>query len=704
MKRKLSPVSAGIAVTLAMPGSMLMSSANAHAAETAADCLEAHNVWVVVQDYDREPAGGCATSFATGYEAMVSAGFDVNGEGFVCQIDGAPETCSLDEAWWSYWHLAPTTGGWDNWEFSELGLSSYQPQPGTVEGWRLLPWERDPAPPTFSAPDLDAGDAVAPIVLSAPSDTSVEAQSDATFTATVTGVPRPTLQWEQSSVAGQWSAIEGATAGTLMLSSVTEKDDGLLLRLVATNTSGTVTTPAVALTVRPFSGVAGIPDGNFRTCLNEALGQSADAATTVDQLGTLTDVSCFFKGITDLTGAEHLTSMTSFDLTFNDVTDVSPLANLGALTMLNLDSNKVRSLAPLAGLTGLTNLDLDKNDLVSMEGIEFLTGLTDLSVGGNSLTGLPALGALTDLTKLDVSSNPLTSLEGAATLDGIDTLLAYKTAITDIAATASMTSLKELNIHTTAVTDLSPLSGSDLTELNASSTQVSDLSPLADSKIEKLNIRRTGVTSLAPLRDATFLTELRAQELGLTTVDPLAGLPLTKLYVHDNALTDLSPLQDTELTSWGALTQEVRVDATVGEPVTLPTVRDRDAGVVTLKDAPESGVVTFAEAGTATYSFSDAGKKFTGRIIVTIVDAPEPDPTPTVDPSASPTIEPTAEPTSQPTAEPTSQPPLAQTQSPTALPTHSSEAAPTQSTTPNGTGTPAPPQSGRPIGLPNTGH
>ena len=723
MKRKLSCMMAGIAVTLTMLGTMLMSSATAHAADSAADCLRADNVWVVVQDNDKTPQGACATSFSTGYDAMVSAGFDVNGEGFVCQINGAPATCSLDDAWWSYWHLTPNATGWDSWEFSELGLSSYEPKPGTVEGWRLLPWERDPAPPVFTAPDLDAGDAVAPSVLTAPSDMSVEAQSDATFSATVNGVPRPTLQWETSSEADLWKAVPDATTSTFTLPSVTEDDDGLKVRLVATNSAGTVTTTPVTLTVRPFSGVADIPDEKFRECLTESLSQSATASITTDQLGTLTDVSCFFKGVTNLTGAEHLTSLTSLDLTFNKVTDVAPLANLGSLTTLNLDSNQVADITPLAGGTALTSLDLDKNGLTSLQGISSMTGLRSLSVGGNSLPTLPAMGSLSVLEMLDVSGNPLTSLDAAATLPALTTLLAYNTEIADITAVAGMESLEELNFHTTAVADLAPLRGLNLAKLNASGTQVSDLSPLTDTTIETLNIRRTKVTSLAPLAGTPGLTELSAQELGLISVEPLAGLPLTKLYVHDNALSDLSPLKDANLTSWGALDQAIEAQATVGVPFTLPSVQDREGTALILKDAPEEGVITYTEAGIKTYPFSDTARKFTGKITVTIVDAPEPTQEPSIEPTAEPTQDPSAEPTKDPATEPTKNPTTEPTKAPTTSPapsplpsspgatatstsTPTGDVKPTQGSSSPGTNTPTPPRKSpdHPIGLPNTGN
>ncbi|MBN8882038.1 MAG: putative Ig domain-containing protein, partial [Salana multivorans] len=90
---------------------------------------------------------------------------------------------------------------------------------------------------------------VAPMVTAQPSDVSVEAGADASFTAAASGTPTPSVQWESSVDGATWAPVAGATDATLTLSGVGVGQDGTQLRAVFTNSAGTVTTDPATLTV-----------------------------------------------------------------------------------------------------------------------------------------------------------------------------------------------------------------------------------------------------------------------------------------------------------------------------------------------------------------------------------------------------------------------------------------------------------------------
>ena len=80
---------------------------------------------------------------------------------------------------------------------------------------------------------------------------TVEAGQSASFSATASGTPTPTVQWELSVNAGSsWSPIEGATAATFTIAATQASESGEQLRAVFKNVAGQATSKAVTLTVQ----------------------------------------------------------------------------------------------------------------------------------------------------------------------------------------------------------------------------------------------------------------------------------------------------------------------------------------------------------------------------------------------------------------------------------------------------------------------
>jgi hypothetical protein len=77
--------------------------------------------------------------------------------------------------------------------------------------------------------------------------------ANATFTATASGNPAPTVQWEVSTLGalGPWTPVAGATNTTLTVTRPTVAQSGSLYRAVFTNSCGTATSNNALLTVNP---------------------------------------------------------------------------------------------------------------------------------------------------------------------------------------------------------------------------------------------------------------------------------------------------------------------------------------------------------------------------------------------------------------------------------------------------------------------
>ncbi len=87
------------------------------------------------------------------------------------------------------------------------------------------------------------------IITTQPSDKTVTAGSNATFTA-ISSATGATVQWKQSTNNGaSWVNMSGATSTTLTRTSVTNDMDGYQFRAVFTDSLGTVTSSAARLTV-----------------------------------------------------------------------------------------------------------------------------------------------------------------------------------------------------------------------------------------------------------------------------------------------------------------------------------------------------------------------------------------------------------------------------------------------------------------------
>ena len=109
----------------------------------------------------------------------------------------------------------------------------------------------------------------APSIVQQPTNQTVTAGATATFSVTANGAPAPAYKWYRNNV-----AIAGATAGAYTTPTTTLADSGATFKVVVSNSSGSVTSNSVVLTVNS----APVDKPEALVVLNTAPGLAAKAA------------------------------------------------------------------------------------------------------------------------------------------------------------------------------------------------------------------------------------------------------------------------------------------------------------------------------------------------------------------------------------------------------------------------------------------
>jgi hypothetical protein len=169
------------------------------------------------------------TVLATGQNHGAGIGGGAEGSGGIVEIRGGTVTATGGGS--AIADIGPGTGGSHGNNIRIGGDTT-----GTVTASRVVP--------PFLTEDH------APVISTQPSNRTVAVGGNAVFTITARAWPLPTYQWQASTDDGTtWTDIGGATGTTLTIANVTLDLDGNKYRCTVTNTEGTVTSNAAALTV-----------------------------------------------------------------------------------------------------------------------------------------------------------------------------------------------------------------------------------------------------------------------------------------------------------------------------------------------------------------------------------------------------------------------------------------------------------------------
>ncbi len=119
-----------------------------------------------------------------------------------------------------------------------------------------------------------------PTITQQPVSAAVEEGHTATFEATASGSPTPTVKWEKSINAGvTWTAVAGGTSNLLTLANTKTIESGHLFRATFTNVAGKATTEVVTLTVGKAPSVT-VQPSNTTAIEGHAVFLNAEASGT----------------------------------------------------------------------------------------------------------------------------------------------------------------------------------------------------------------------------------------------------------------------------------------------------------------------------------------------------------------------------------------------------------------------------------------
>ena len=292
-------------------------------------------------------------------------------------------------------------------------------------------------------------------------------------------------------------------------------------------------------------GQVHIPDSNLRAAVAEALGKSANAPITPEEMKRLRRFDAGRRNVKDLTGLQFATNLTWLHLINNQISDLSPIAGLIELRELWVRHNHLSDISPVRGLTNLTHLDVRHNQISDISPVRGLIELRELLTLDNLHSDISPVRNLTKLFHLNFDNTFVSDISALSGLVNLELLGFVDAQVSDLSPLAGLVKLRHLNIGDNFFSDLSPIARLiNLEFINFTNNKVTDIAPLA-RLVNLKRIRTWGnrFSDLSPLARLTKLEQLDicGAELSQVSLAPLTNLPnLKELYLAGNGITDIS--------------------------------------------------------------------------------------------------------------------------------------------------------------------
>ena len=294
------------------------------------------------------------------------------------------------------------------------------------------------------------------------------------------------------------------------------------------------------------------PDSSLETAIRETINKP-EGPIYVSDLKSLTMLEVQDRGISDLTGLEHLTNLRWLALVENNISDISPLAGLTKLEMLALVENSISNISPLAGLTNLQGLFLTSNNISDISPLAGLTNLETLDLTGNNISDLSPLTGLTNLEFLELWFNNISDISPLVANSGLsvgDTVNLWSNPLSSASVNIYIPQLEQRGVNVEQIappTDTTRVTFPDAS-LEAAIREAINKpeGPIYMSDLKSLTTLEAREMGISDLSGLEYLTNLRYLELwynNISDLSPLAGLTnLDYLFLTSNNISDLSPL------------------------------------------------------------------------------------------------------------------------------------------------------------------
>ena len=313
-----------------------------------------------------------------------------------------------------------------------------------------------------------------------------------------------------------------------------------------------------------------IPDVNFKTAINNELGQPVDHDPTLTEMESITILDASNYNIYSIEGAGYLSFLSELDLNGNFLDEIYELSDLYDLYWLDIAHNNIDDLYPLQNIS-LDYLDVSYNPvnlysipitlqeliamglgLTSLDGIENFDNLILLDLSENSISNLNPLANLTTLNELLLEQNQISDLSPISTLPNLTYLDADNNLINDISIITDMFTITTLYLSNNQINNISSLSGlTNLRHLALAGNQITDISSLEGlTNLDVLMLANNQIQDISPLANIVNIDYLYLSNNLISDISVLSNLTnMYELTLHGNNITDIYPL--VENTSFG---------------------------------------------------------------------------------------------------------------------------------------------------------